>query len=81
MNLISRHSGLVDRVGRLITVAVISEQSLRAYTDPGSGTLVWQLLLGGLVGLSFELRRIKNWFSRKFKSENPSDSGAPLSRD
>lgn len=81
MNLISRHVGFAERIGRLITVIILSEQSLKAYTDPGSGTLIWQLLLGGLVGLSFELRRIRDWISRKFKSRNPPDSTVPLSRD
>jgi hypothetical protein len=53
--------------GRLTAVTIFSQQILSAYTDPGSGTLMWQLLVGGIVGISFELRRIKNWFTRKFK--------------
>jgi hypothetical protein len=77
----SRREHPVERLGRILAVLMISQQSLAAYTDPGSGTLVWQLLVGGLVGLTFELRRIKNWVSRKFRSNNPPDSALPVSND
>lgn len=30
---------------------------LQAYTDPGSGLLLWQSLVGGFVGLSFLFRK------------------------
>jgi hypothetical protein len=65
----SRYSSSLRSAGLMMAVLLMSEQTLSAYTDPGSGTLVWQILLGGLVGLSFELRRIKKWFMRKFKNE------------
>lgn len=35
------------------------------YTDPGTGTLIWQLTLGGLTGALFYLRRLKNWYRRR----------------
>ena len=30
---------------------------LHAYTDPGSGLLLWQSLVGGFIGLSFLFRK------------------------
>lgn len=30
---------------------------LCAYTDPGSGLLLWQSLVGGFIGLSFLFRK------------------------
>ena len=36
-----------------------------AYTDPGSGALIWQALVAGFVGLLFYVRRITTWFNKK----------------
>jgi hypothetical protein len=33
----------------------------RAYTDPGSGALIWQMLMASLVGLAFYFRRVRSW--------------------
>lgn len=43
-----------------------TEREARAYTDPGTGALIWQMAVAGLVGVSFYFRRITAWFkSRK----------------
>ena len=43
-----------------------TEKEARAYTDPGTGALIWQMLVAGLVGVGFYFRRITSWFrSRK----------------
>lgn len=31
------------------------------YTDPGSGAMIWQLLLAFFFGISFFFNRIKSW--------------------
>lgn len=36
-----------------------------AYVDPGTGTILWQMLLGLLVGASFYFRQIVGWFTKK----------------
>lgn len=41
--------------------------SLLAYTDPGSGALLWQMLLAGSVSVLFYFRRIRSWFRVKKK--------------
>jgi hypothetical protein len=33
-----------------------------AYTDPGSGALLWQLLAAGFFGSLFYLRKLTYWF-------------------
>lgn len=43
----------------LLTIAVPLE--LCAYTDPGSGVLLWQILVGGIVGIMFYARKILAW--------------------
>jgi hypothetical protein len=55
------------RVIFLIVLAMFAtEREASAYTDPGSGALIWQMAVAGLVGVSFYFRRIFAWFkSRK----------------
>jgi hypothetical protein len=33
-----------------------------AYTDPGAGALLWQLLVAGFFGSLFYLRKLTAWF-------------------
>ena len=50
----------------LIALAMFAtERQARAYTDPGSGALIWQMLVAGLVGVSFYFRRITTWFKNR----------------
>ena len=42
-----------------------TEREARAYTDPGSGALIWQMMVAGLVGVSFYFRRITAWFRNR----------------
>jgi len=66
-----------DRVFLLcVAVLVVAETRAYAYTDPGSGALIWQMLVGASVGVMFYLRRIIGW-ARDLKSKRsvPSDPG------
>jgi hypothetical protein len=61
---------VVNTIARsLFLVALVmfaTEKEARAYTDPGTGALIWQMLVAGLVGVGFYFRRITSWFrSRK----------------
>ncbi len=38
-----------------------------AYTDPGSGALLWQLLVAGFFGSLFYLRKLTAWFKAGFR--------------
>ncbi|MCM3902253.1 MAG: hypothetical protein ND866_11150 [Pyrinomonadaceae bacterium] len=40
------------------------------YTDPGYGTLIWQLLLAGIFGGMFYFRRFKGFLSRRKRPDN-----------
>jgi hypothetical protein len=44
---------------------MLSEKDAWAYTDPGSGVLIWQGLLAFLFGLMFYARRITAWLRRR----------------
>lgn len=54
---------LADVVVLLLGLAV----PLLAYSDPGSGALLLQLLMAGVVGLLFQLRKIIFWFKDRIK--------------
>ena len=45
-----------------------SEREARAYTDPGSGALIWQMLVAGFVGMAFYFRRFATWLWGKRQS-------------
>ena len=54
------------RVIFLIALAMFAtEREARAYTDPGSGALIWQMAVAALVGVSFYFRRIASWFKNR----------------
>ena len=39
-----------------------TEREASAYTDPGTGALIWQMMVAGLVGVGFYFRKITAWF-------------------
>jgi hypothetical protein len=45
----------------LLCLLIIGETNAHAYGDPGSGTLLFQLLLAASFGMMFYLRRIVAW--------------------
>jgi hypothetical protein len=42
-----------------------------AYIDPGSGALVWQAIVAGLVGVSYYFRKYFGRLFGKSKSQDP----------
>jgi hypothetical protein len=54
-----------------LALLVAMEREAQAYTDPGTGALLWQLLVAGLVGCLFYFRKITSWFKgRKRDTKN-----------
>jgi len=43
-------------------IGVAKTNIFALYTDPGSGALLWQLLIAGFLSGLFYLRRAKDWF-------------------
>lgn len=54
--------------------AATNNASLLAYTDPGSGAMLWQLLLSSGVLLSFYFSRAKKWFGSMFGAKQAESS-------
>lgn len=51
------------------------EHVLHAYTDPGSGMLLWQLLMASFIGGLFYFRQGWCWVKEKFKKKTTESSG------
>lgn len=49
----------------LAVLMLLAPFSAFAYVDPGTGTILWQMLLGLVVGVSFYSRRIIGWLTKK----------------
>lgn len=49
----------------LALASFATEREAHAYTDPGTGALIWQMLVAGLVGVSFYFRRLTAWFKNR----------------
>ena len=66
----------------LFLVSFAFETQARAYTDPGTGALIWQMLAAGFVGFAFYFRRLRNWISGRRNGGRPSareDTGDQIS--
>ena len=53
----------------VLLVSFATEQEARAYTDPGTGAMIWQMLAAGAVGVIFYFRRFLGWFKPKKKDQ------------
>ena len=48
----------LDTLLTLVLLFLLFEQPVYAYVDPGAGSLLWQILVAGLVGVVFYVRRL-----------------------
>ena len=62
----------------ILFVVIVSEINALAYADPGSGTLILQILLGALFGVMFYIRRIIAWTRRRLSGEKDESNNRPL---
>lgn len=57
-----------ERVGTLfilIVLLIAMERPALAYTDPGSGALIWQMLVAIFAGFLFYIRKITFWLKNR----------------
>lgn len=54
--------GIIRSLCLIALVSFATEREASAYTDPGTGALIWQMMLAGLVGTGFYFRKITAWF-------------------
>jgi hypothetical protein len=56
----------------LLALLVVAERPAKAYTDPGTGALIWQMVAAAFVGVVFYLRKFTSWF-RTSRKRNPTE--------
>jgi hypothetical protein len=44
------------------------------YADPGSGILIWQMLLALFIGATFYFSKVRTWVATKFRSVRPDEA-------
>jgi hypothetical protein len=54
-------------------ILVGTERQAYAYTDPGSGALIWQMIGAAILGAGFYFRKILFWFKGKKDSKEQKD--------
>ena len=60
---------IVKAAAGIALLMLATEREARAYTDPGTGAMIWQMLAAGAVGLLFYFRKFITWFKTKKKEE------------
>lgn len=53
----------------LFLLSLATEQSLMAYADPGSGAMFVQILVAGIIGCLFRVRKVFTRFRNKTQRE------------
>jgi len=61
----SNHHSAARILLLLGTLLLATERRAEAYTDPGSGALIWQMLVAGFFGAMFYFRNMLAWVRRK----------------
>ena len=49
----------------VVLLAILGEKPAHAYSDPGSGALLWQVMISGVVGTLYYLRRFAAFWKKK----------------
>ena len=62
-----------SRIVALALLVLATEQAARAYTDPGSGMLIVQLLGSAALGALFYFQRVRNWVAALFRGNKPEE--------
>jgi hypothetical protein len=66
----NKRNDLFRLVGLFLLLGFAAEKSAQAYVDPGSGAMFYQILLAGVIGGIFRLRRVTSWFRSRKKSDD-----------
>jgi hypothetical protein len=59
-------NALEAAIGIVLAFSIVA-QPARAYADPGSGAVLWQLFFASIVSLGFHFRKLRQWFSSRWQ--------------
>jgi hypothetical protein len=72
VNLVLKKQYPIGAVLGVLLFLVASERPAHAYTDPGSGMLIWQGLVAAFLGASFYFRKFFfKFFGKKSTDDKP----------
>ena len=54
----------------VLLLSFATERQAHAYTDPGTGALIWQALVAGFVGLAYYFRRFTMKLRKKKEAKD-----------
>ena len=57
---------LLEFVAVVLLVLCITERPAKAYADPGSGAVLWQLFFASIVSIGFHFRKMRVWFASRW---------------
>jgi hypothetical protein len=57
-------------LGLLLLLAFATERAAQAYVDPGSGAMFYQILLSGVIGGLFRVRKLTDWIRSRVNSKD-----------
>jgi hypothetical protein len=49
----------------VLAIFCVTEQPAKAYTDPGSGAVLYQLLFASIVSIGFHFRKMRVWLQNR----------------
>jgi hypothetical protein len=49
----------------IVLVLCMTGTEAKAYADPGSGAVLWQLLFATIVSIGFQFRKLRTWFTQR----------------
>jgi hypothetical protein len=68
-------------IRRVLLVLALWQVCGAAYIDPGATSLVWQLIVSGVVGIGFTLRSRIASIVQRFRHRNLDDTQVPRERE
>lgn len=60
----------------MVLLSLIITGNAYAYLDPGTGSILLQALLAGLLGIGVFWRKLKDFIKERFSKKNHDDRGA-----
>ncbi len=62
-------TSLLAQIAFLLLVVVAAERDLKAYVDPGTGSMIWQLVVAGAIGVLYYIRKFTAIFRKKDRKD------------
>jgi diacylglycerol kinase len=57
---------LFQLIAGVLAAFSLVAQPAKAYVDPGSGAVLWQLLFASIVSIGFHFRKLRRWIFKRW---------------